>query len=61
MNDSILKLIIIGLKSEIEEQSKTKDFYIKTITNILRSMLDDNKISTDDYKKSIDILNKLEF
>ena len=61
MNDSILKLIIIGLKSEIEEQSKTKEFYIKTITNILRSMLDDNKISTDDYKKSIDILNELEF
>lgn len=61
MEEGILRLIIMGLKSEIEEQSKTKEFYIQSITNILKNMLDNKKISIDDYNRSIDILNELKF
>lgn len=61
MKEEVLLLMIMGLKSQIEEQSKTKEFYIESITKILKTMIDSKKISIEDYEKSIDILNKLEF
>lgn len=62
--EATMELLIMQLRSEVEEIYLTKEFKEKVINNTvkesLHKLLDEKKISSTEYQEALDILKRYE-
>lgn len=62
--EATMELLIMQLRSEVEEIYLTKEFKEKIINNTvkesLHKLLDEKKISSTEYQEALDILKRYE-